>query len=435
MKGLKRLSFWTTGFSSTADIANQDTESCFGYALLKYDLCPSKGVDSWHVFESALRKYDHTHNYCPCAKMIPFRVGARDFAVPAVLYCQQNGLNKVCAQVALRSICATYLGDFDLTFRRINELAFGGAGPPGAVVRTKQIPLVLAGLGIPFFEFAYTANDPKFRDSLPYQRLLYTGIEAGTGSLVGFKRSGPKADNVGHIIPCFGHTFNEDTWVANADGDYFKVGETIKYMPSDMWLSSFIGHDDNFGSNLCIPKGYMSRDLAQYVVALLPRGFEYNGLFAEFAASDYFYSLVEEIAKVQNPWLDRLLRYALDGRLILRTVPITQEAYLRHLGEIDDWDEIRENSETLRLLQAIKPQRMWMIEVSIPDLFSTNKRKIGELLLDATRPYTPNVDFTLFVLARFPGCYLFFEKTDAAGRPEFSRVPSLMTSHTAMLRC
>ena len=212
MKGLKRLSFWTTGFSSTADIANQDTESCFGYALLKYDLCPSKGVDSWHVFESALRKYDHTHNYCPCAKMIPFRVGARDFAVPAVLYCQQNGLNKVCAQVALRSICATYLGDFDLTFRRINELAFGGAGPPGAVVRTKQIPLVLAGLGIPFFEFAYTANDPKFRDSLPYQRLLYTGIEAGTGSLVGFKRSGPKADNVGHIIPCFGHTFNEDTW-------------------------------------------------------------------------------------------------------------------------------------------------------------------------------------------------------------------------------
>ena len=104
------------------------------------------------------------------------------------------------------------------------------------------------------------------------------------------------------------------------------------------------------------------------------------------------------------------------------------------MGELDDWEFQREDSETLRQLKAIKPQHMWMVEVSIPDLFSTNKRKIGELLLDATRPFTEKTDFTLFVLARFPSCYLFFDKLDAQGQPGFIKVKSLLQSHTDVLK-
>jgi hypothetical protein len=73
------------------------------------------------------------------------------------------------------------------------------------------------------------------------------------------------------------------------------------------------------------------------------------------------------------------------------------------------------------------------VEVSVPDLFSTNKHKIGELLLDATRPFTNKADFTLFVLARFPGCYLFFDKLDGQGKPQFIKVKSLIQSHTELL--
>ncbi|MFA6286153.1 MAG: hypothetical protein WC661_02115 [Opitutaceae bacterium] len=437
MTGLVRLSFWKVAFTKPEDMAAIDgLKYCVGYALLKRDSCQSRKIDGWHIFESAVVKYDHDHNYNPTSKMVSFRAGPKEFEVPAVLYCQQNGLNKVCAQVGLRSICATYLGNFDLTYRQINDLAFVAPElrEPWQGLKALQIPRVLKGLDIPYFEFDYGSNDAALREALPYQRVLYSGIEAGTGGLVAFKMSGPKAGTVGHIIPFFGHTFNEDTWVPNADGEYFKVGEQIRYIPSDSWLSSFIVHDDNFGSNLCIPKSYLKRENAQYVVALLPRGFVYNGLWAEIAASNYFYSLVNEIAGLPNPWLSRLLSYALESKLILRLVPVTQEGYLRHLSELEDWEFEREDSETLRQLKAIKPQHMWMVEVSVPDLFSTNKRKIGELLLDATRPFSEKTDFTLFVLARFPGCYLFFDKLDEQGQPQFIKVKSSIQSHTDVLR-
>jgi len=235
------------------------------------------------------------------------------------------------------------------------------------------------------------------------------------------------------MIPCFGHTFNEDTWAPNAEGDYFNIGNSIRYISSDAWLSSFIVHDDNYGSNLCIPKGYLSRENAKYAVALLPKDFKYNGLFAEFAASGYFYSLLKQLADVQNPWMNRLLFYSSVQKLILRTVPIDKKGYLQHLSDIDDWEYQKENPKTLQYLKKIGPEKMWMIELSVPDLFSTNLRKIGELLLDATRPFTPQVDFTLFVLARVPGRYFFFDALDVGGTPRFVTVPSALLSHTGLL--
>lgn len=438
MVALKRLSFWKPLFDKPEAMERLTSEDCFGYALLKYDVSVAHKVDKWHVFEAAIPKYDHGHNFNPCAKPIPFRAGPKEFQITAVLYCQQNGLNKACAQVSLRSLCATYLGDFDLTFRRINDFAFAGVNPrkPWEGLRAFQVPKVLDGLGVPYFEFDYQppANQP-FRESFPYQRIVYGGIEAGAGALVAFTMSGPAAGTDGHMIPFFGHTFNEDTWVPNADNEYFNIGNAIRYIPSDSWLSSFIVHDDNFGSNLCIPKAYLRRDLAQYVVALLPRGYIYNGLFAEVAASNYFYSMLAQIAPgaSTNVWINRLITFALNRRLILRLVPVTRERYLQHLQDADDWERNREDSVTLTHLKTVKMSLMWMVELSVPDLFATNKRKIGEILLDATQPFSPKVDFNLLILARLPGSYYFFANQDAQGLPNFATVKSALESHTLLL--
>jgi hypothetical protein len=213
------------------------------------------------VFESVIRAYEHPHSFATCARTVPVKIAGRKFEISGVLYCQQNGLNKACAQVALRSICSAFLDDPDLTFRRINQLAasVSPVSKPGEGLLTDQIQDVLDGLGIPHFAIFYPNLDgrQKWRSRLPYQKILYSGIESGCGALLAFTTSGPRAPGCGHIVPLLGHTFNEDTWSARGDGAYFKIGKDIRYLPSSAWMSSFLIHDDNFGSNLCVAKDYL----------------------------------------------------------------------------------------------------------------------------------------------------------------------------------
>ena len=144
-----------------------------------------------------------------------------------VLYCQQNGLNKSCAQVALRSLCAPRAPGGDISYRAINRLAGSGGTSvePWSGLTVPQIQAVLKGLGIDFLDVDYAAMPTAERSRLPYQKLLYAGIESGAGALLGFRLAGAGAQqDAKHIIPFFGHTFNQDTWVPNAGAAYFHVG-------------------------------------------------------------------------------------------------------------------------------------------------------------------------------------------------------------------
>ena len=434
IQGLRRISFWRSDFKDEKDIPQQDTKDCLGFAILKHDFSATKKINKWHVFESVIVQYPHQHNFLPFANEFEVRVGGKKFKLSGVLYCQQNELNKACAQVALRSVCATYLNNANLTYRQINTLAIrhGEPNTPGKGLNSTQILRVLDGLKIPHYQIYYPAlpHKEKWRAKLPYQKLIYSGIESGSGALLAFSMAGPRAGDVGHIVPVFGHTFNEDTWAPNAEGDYFQIGHKIRYIPSEAWLSSFIAHDDNFGSNLCIPKDFIKRKRVDFAVALRPRDFEYPGFVAEIVASDYFYSLLPQLDGRPNRWMKRLEKYVTGRKLILRTVPNTKADYLTHLGAMADWQGKKESAQTVKDIGGILPERLWVVEVSIPDLFSTNKRKLGELLLDATRPYTSKGDYSFFVMARLPGVFAFFDRLDGRKHPRFIPIDSAIQTHT-----
>lgn len=438
MVALRRLSFWKTSFADASAISALREEDCTGWAILKLDHRPSVGTRCWHIFESVFAKYEHPHNYVPCAKAIAFRVGDRTFRLPGVLYCQQNGLNKACAQVALRSVCSAFLDDPDLTFRRINELAFAPASPvnPGSGLTADQIQQVLVRLGIPNFGIYYPnlSGRQNWRRRLPYQKILYSGVECGCGALLTFSTAGPKALDEAHIIPIIGHTFNEDTWAPRGEGAYFQIGKDIRYIPSAAWMSSFLVHDDNFGSNLCVPKEYVRSDKANYAVALYPQGYAAPGFVAEVAASRYFYSLLKQLDGSGNRWRERLLGTVENKELILRTVAVTRDQYTAHLGTVADWKERREDAEIVAALASFLPEKLWMTEVSIPDLFSTNLRKLGELLLDGALTVSDKPDYSKFVLGRFPGRYVFFERLDGRKHPHFLTTESRIESHTPLLK-
>lgn len=430
---LLRLSIWKTVDLPDESMDGVSPDSCIGYALLKHDCIPSRSYDGWHVYEAVLSKYPHPHNFCPALGDFSFRAGSKVWQVSGCLYAQQNALNKACAQVAIRTMVTTQRWDAALSYTEINHFAAeaGSVDNPGEGLNTRQISHILKQYGLNHVSIDF-GSSPELKSSLPFDKLVYSGIESGAGALMVFDMEGPEAPNVSHIIPCFGHTFNEDAWAPQAKAAYFQIGETIRYIPSRSWSSSFLVHDDNFGANLAIPVTFLKPDQVSYVAELLPEGFTYSGALAEIISADYFYSILPNLPRNENPWLDRLLKYVSMQRLILRCVAISREGYVTQLEAMEDWDGNKEDAKVVDILRDLNSEYLWMVEVAIPELFSTNKRKLGEILLNASNSPDPNGGFENFMLARLPSAYVFTDGVDKDGNPVFLTTPSQVRSHTPL---
>lgn len=433
---LVRISFWECGIQA-GEIPPE--EKCIGYAILKNDRIPSISREKWHVYEAVIRSYPHPHNYPNASSRFEFRCDERTVSVNGCLYAQQNKLTKTCAQVAIRSMVSTFLGNNDLSYRRINQAVsalYPGFNPADGMTNN-EIADALQELGLNVLPMDYgqlEAAYPDIRDMVPYQKVVYSGIESGCGAMVAFELSGPTAPPVGHVIPFFGHTFNEDSWAATGGPAYFQYGENIRYISSRTWLSSFLVHDDNFGANLCVPQSFLNRDHVSCVFEILPTGWACSGVEAEVAAADYFYSILPNLPpSAEVPWLRRLWDYVANQRLILRHVPISKKRYMEHLRSMEDWEFRKESVTTLEAFEsAVSGEKFWMVEVSVPEVFPTNKRKLGEILLDASTPLSSETDGISFILARFPGAFVFFDQLDSNGDPTFALSPSDIRSHVPL---
>jgi hypothetical protein len=446
MTGLVRVTFWKSRFDTESELRRQKEEDLLGYAILKHDIVPSHPDehrrDQWHVFESVFVKYPHDHNYIHCAQRYVLQIGKkkpRRFHVSGVLYCQQNGINKACAQVALRTLLEPLLGDGrQLSYERIHRWAKGRNKEfnPGKGLTSGQIERVLKAAGFRSDEFSivdYEHSPSGYRRSRKYQNYLYVGIECGMGALLGFKFTGPKAPEDKHIIPVFGHTFNQDAWASNADAAYFNVG-SLKWIQSQAWVSSFVAHDDNFGPNYCIPRLYVTPGQVEYVLAIHPKGVREEGVTAEVVGARYTHSLLRNarLDTVQNEWLRRLMEFGSRNQFVLRTIPLSREAYGRHIAEISDWHRRKEHAEIPEIFKHSLPRHLWLVEISIPELFPINKRKLGEIVLDGSRRISDTPNFQSFLFARLPGSYWFVTGMNSNGEPTFDWRRSRMESHTPL---
>jgi hypothetical protein len=435
---LLRLSFWRKpvveeGISAFA------SKDLAGYALFKQDQISDKDFDEWHVFEAVFAKYPHSHNCVPHPQTYHLMVAGKPFTIKGLLYCQQNTLNKACAQVAIRSLLSRILPEGDISYRRINEIAAAvkPAFLPGKGLDVPQMRKVLSELNLRFNDIDYSQYDEQLRKDLPYQKYAYAGLESGGGALVGFRLAGRELRaEAKHIIPIYGHTFNKDTWAPNADISYFRIGEGVGYVPSESWTSSFLGHDDNFGPNFCIPRLYIENDKVDYVVEIFRPGVYYGGIQAEALALNILYSLLPSIVDVRNKWISRLVQWTSKQQVVFRAQAMRTAEYVSHLCGLRDWEDNGENPELCKLLGQEMPEFVWAVEVSTPQLFPANERKLGEIVLDATK----NLDLDdetsvneVFIFARLPGIYLLGGEI-SNGTPQFTPVPSQLLSHTDLIK-
>ena len=97
-----------------------------------------------------------------------------------------------------------------------------------------------------------------------------------------------------------------------------------------------------------------------------------------------------------------------------------------------DWQENAEDADLLDIFEANLPDHLWMVEVSIPELFPANYRKLGELILDARMSVDPDRPHgLLWMIARLPSLYLV-NLSPAEGPTKFVPLTSLLNSHTPL---
>lgn len=405
-----RLSF----FSSAVQGSPGDF---LGYAILKQD-CHASGP-FMHVYEAVLRppRGPKENNYCHCHQVFRVRAGEAEHTVRGVLYAQQNNATSVCAHVALRTMLSSVLPAGDVTYAQLNAWAGIDHANPGKRVGTRgdgvqgggldavQIERILHQAGLtPDLIVHEPGTAAELPDEAEFQKLLYGYLESGQPVMLGFELG---ADPVNHgdgrhIIPIFGHTFNEDLWAPEAERSYF--GHNRGYFTSESWLSSYLAHDDNFGPYVCLPRHYLRRDQFRLLVGLKPAGLAVPPDFAEAWAFDFANFMAGRLPADLTPWLDRQIAFTQAQLLVLRPLQVKRERYLAQLRAWRDREGFDLEPVLADAIAARLPEAFWLVEISAPELFPGSRRKLGEVLVAS---HLPDHAIDPVLMLRAPGLVVF----------------------------
>jgi hypothetical protein len=402
------------------------------------------------IYESVLRSSRHPNNYVRGEPEWECLIGNNSLSVRGFIYAQQNQITNVCAHVAIKTVLGRFGTEADISYHEMNQVIgvdhrVKRVGHGGGGLQVREMVKILDAFGIHCVAIDYGRPASEY-EVAPFQKVLYGSIESGYPAIVVFQTA--EHSGVCHAIPIVGHTFNEDTWVYRAESSYFRVGAGTRYIPSESWLSMYIAHDDNWGSNFCIPRRYLhTRRHCQltddadhrcvldvgcvvHVIGTLPRGVKMNALQAEVIGADYLFAMLRELPDTSERWRRRLSDYADQSRLVLRPVLVTGKEYSQHLSAVTDWSYRKLGFE----LQFAAESYFWMVELSVPELFSANRRKVGEVVLRAEMVPTSARDLKSLFFAPVPGFFVFHVR-GGSSRPPYEFVPCPLQSHVELYGC
>jgi len=456
-----RLSFFKKNVQSERHLRSATPGEFIGYAIVKSDYkIPDNKALGMRVYESVIKSARYQNNFIHGGKKWNCKVGDNEFEINGYLYAQQNALTNCCAHVALRTAATSFHSSGDMTYREMNEIV--GIDHKKRIIAdskglfVEEMVAILEATGARCITADYLFSNKEHDLNVPYSKYVYGAIESGFPAIVGFRTKYMPQRGFGfHAVPIFGHTFNDDTWVPSAERSYFKVGSR-RYLPSERWISTFIGHDDNWGSNFCIPRDYMEphrycenascdgscdqqEECITGVIACLPADTAVAPVEAEIAGAEYLFRILQDFPVKEFPenfWATELIDYAqYQNSAVLRPILIETEDYVSHLRSVTDWEGNNIDPKYATVIsENIKGWTFWMIEVSVPHLFSSNKRKVGEILIEATSPLDMSESGeSNFILARLPGCFVF--SADAPDKKSFNFNSSGCPGHVAMYGC
>ena len=356
-------------------------------------------------------------HYVHCVRRYSGWVAGRRFTLSGSFFSQQNSITHVCAHAALRWLLNNLpeRAEKIVSYEDINKVLqidhdSCKVGRYGRDIRAVGLPMDQLLKVIE--EFGYKHLDIDLEDpvgqALPYWRFVYSVIESGYPVLIFFR-----TEHARHVICAIGHTFNSDIWDAEAKLAY-SGAPRAEYLSTACWIDHFIIHDDNYGMYFCMPAKALSpqtteNDLFRVTgaVGIVPEKIDLGPLEAEFLAS-LILQAIHEAPFEECYWLGTLRREerAFVKWAVLRTLLTSKAAYQQHLLDIED---VEGNSLTKSELQAIihdeVPEHFWMTEITLTDIYTANKRKLGEILLRPSDPLiTREDDINTFTKKLFSSC-------------------------------
>lgn len=402
---------------NSGDWQDLDDEDVIGYAVI-FTIQETGNIFSY-VYEAVVRppslyldgKWRNVSNYyVHCSKEFQTTVGTavkrRNFKFPGTFFCQQNGLTHVCAHAALRIALnnwPTYIGK-KVTPKIIND-ALGidhtaGKQVPDDGLTAPEIKRVVASLGHQIFTAEFISNP-----EIDYDEFVYPLIESSCPVMLGIMRPG-----VAHVVAVIGHTLNSDRW-AEARHTYGTFPR-YPYIPTASWTDHFIVSDDNFGMyvtlptesvrNLLVPKHNPNLHAAM-AVGLTPLSGKISGYLAEQSAAAVANSIITRtITSPTNRWLTHLQKKdSLDQftcPIVCRTMLCLKDQYINLMENAVDERQNKINAAEKLLLQQSLPDKFWVTEITTANLYSGNKRKLGDIvtLIDPTDPQILAQEYHVF---------------------------------------
>lgn len=411
------ICFFSELIDDETRIKNIDPGALLGRATVVNYCKPNKtDFESSYVFEAIFRvprlrtvsptdvERELLNNYVHTRRRFDITVAGQVFSLSGVYYCQQNTVTSVCAHACLRMALNSIDPSMPFVTTPYLNRTLGIAPPIGNGLTLKQVADVLAGLGFQpfFFKFDETQPDPR------YIPTLYSVVESGFPALLVFSTDAP---NILHIVPVFGHTLNSDEWHPQATPGYSGPTDALFYS-SSAWADHFLAHDDNFGPYFCLSNvafAGISKSATSAPYSMIPRWV--IGLFPAAIQN-----APPEVEGLATSWLNGVLpnlkddgdgrwwTYMMDTswRYVLRTFLLERNAYELHLRSSEGHDGSRlSDLEIAALLQSL-PDRFWISEFSLPSLYTGNKSKLGEVLIEASKPIDPNAQFDSVLAMRAP---------------------------------
>ena len=219
----------------------------------------------------------------------------------------------------------------------------------------------------------------------------------------GFNHKSQNNHFIWHVVTVLGHTINSDRWNPEASIGYgtYPIED---YIPSTAWCDHLIISDDNYGMHNALPTDMMRNMIvpnknsnlhAVMVFSIMPQEVKISG----YEAEQYSVILAKNIIPKQwtepeSHWMNRLR----EKKYVCRTHLQKKDNYVKYLNEHNR----SITNEQQQFLSKI-PTFVWISEITLPHLFTSNKHKLGDIVVNAGSEWDKlTKDNDGFVLAWFP---------------------------------
>lgn len=354
---------------------------CIGYCILHNDLHGGKVLYSY-ISEAVICPPKQESYYIHCIAAYNVTVCGTPFEVRGSYFAQQQGRIWSCAHAALISCISMMRQDDDSlpTVSEINEIVgidhYTRKANHGLTI--EEMVTVLEKNGCP-------ATGLHISQHTQESLLLaaYHAVELGLPAIITFG-----SGEHDHAMAVVGHTFDPCLWMSKANSTYFHYGHS-SYLSSFQWVDKLIVQDDNFGPYHTVQKSDLLKSIRGVIFPtgdLLPRNIEPS--LCEYIVSvvlggsmtpDSDPPVLSAIrdSMTDTFWIDRLAAAVADHKLVLRVTSVKTTYLLDSIsneyGNSGFFEAIDENYRT--------QSEYLIVEISIPELYQWNNRRLGEALL------------------------------------------------------